>query len=136
VDQAARDELIARYADGGRVLREAVQALSDAELDRAPAPGEWSARQIIHHTADSELTSAIRLRKLLAEDRPVLQGYDEELFARGLFYDRPIASSLAAVDAARASTLTLLRRMSAEQWAREGVHSESGGYTAEDWLRI
>ena len=74
------------------------------ELDRRTAPGKWSAREIVHHLGDSEMTSAIRLRRLIAEEDPLIQGYDQEEFARRLFYDRPIEASLAAFRAAREST--------------------------------
>ena len=53
---------------------------------------------VVHHLADSEMMSAMRLRRLIAEDDPVIQGYDEPLFARQLFYDdRPIEPALAAL---------------------------------------
>jgi hypothetical protein len=137
MDDATRQALIARYAEGPAVLRAAVAGLTDEELDRSPGPGEWSARQVVHHTADSELTSAVRLRRLIAEDAPVIHGYDEGLFARKLYYDaRPVESSLAAVDAARASTLDLLRHLTPEEWSRAGTHSESGAYSVESWLEI
>ena len=82
------------------------------------------------------MTSAIRLRLLLAEERPTIRGYDQEAFARRLHYDRPIEASLAAFEAARRTTAELLHRMSEEDWGREGTHSESGRYTVEDWLEI
>ena len=65
---------------------------TDEELDAHPAPGKWSAREIVHHLADSEMTSAIRLRLLIATDSPAISGYDQEQFARRLYYDRPIAA--------------------------------------------
>jgi hypothetical protein len=83
------------------------------------------------------MTSAIRLRRLVAEDAPQLAGYDEELFARRLHYsERPLEGSLEAVRGARASTLALLEVLTEEEWAREGTHSESGRYSIDDWLRI
>jgi len=82
------------------------------------------------------MTSAIRLRRLLAEERPAIDGYDEAEFARRLHYgDRPVQASLDAVRAARATTTEILERMTEDEWAREGTHSESGRYTVEDWLR-
>ncbi len=96
-----RQALIARYKDGHRVVLEALAGASEAELDRRPAPGKWTAREIVHHLADSEMTSAVRLRRLIAEDNPLIVGYDQEQFARTLRYDRPIAASLDAFRAAR-----------------------------------
>jgi hypothetical protein len=136
MDAAARKELVNQYKDGYRVVTEALEKISDRELDARPAPGKWSAREIVHHLADSEMTSAIRLRRLIAEERPAISGYDEEEFARRLHYDRPIESSLEAIHAARRSTADLLDRLTETEWKREGTHTESGRYTVENWLEI
>ena len=89
-----RKEMIGRYGAG---YDEVLAALSDfaPQLWTAhPLPGKWSAREIIHHLADSESTSAIRLRQLLAEDHPVIQGYDQDHYADRLKYnDRDVAPS-------------------------------------------
>jgi hypothetical protein len=130
-----RDTLLVRYRDGAAAFLAAVADVADAELDAHPIPGEWSVREIAHHLADGELNSAIRLRRLIAEDGPVLEGYDEGAFVRRLHTDeRPIASSLAAAAAARASTLTILERLTDVEWARTGTHGEHGEYGVEAWL--
>src|SRR5262245_11402270 len=131
-----RKKLIAQYNDGYRVVAEALSGATDAELDAHPAPGKWSARDIVHHLADSEMTSAIRLRLLLAADRPPIAGYDQDEFARRLFYDRPIEASLDAFKAARRTTGQIIERMSEADWRREGTHTEHGRYTPETWLAI
>lgn len=132
-----RQRLMARYREGADVLAEVIRGLTEAQLDALPADGGWSPRMVVHHCADSELTSAIRLRRLLAEDRPVIAGYDEEAFARRLHYvDRPVQAALEAVLAARATSAELLERLAPEDWAREGTHTESGRYSVEDWLHI
>ncbi len=131
-----RRELIDRYTEGYAVVAEVVSGATDEELDRRPAPGKWSSREIAHHLADSEMTAAIRLRRLLAEDRPMIHGYDQDEFARRLHYDRPIAASLEAFKAARDSTAEILERLSPQDWQREGVHSEMGRYGVETWLQI
>ena len=82
--------------------------------------------------ADSEMTSAIRLRRLIAEDAPTIQGYDQEEYAQRLFYgERPIEGSSEAVAAARRTTGDILDRLTDEQWARSGTHTESGAYGVE-----
>ena len=136
MDETTRRGLIERYKDGHRVVTDALAGITDAELDARPGPDEWSPREIVHHLADSEMTSAIRLRRLLAEDRPTIAGYDEQEFARRLHYDRPIEASLQALAAARRSTAELIDRLSPAEWAREGTHTESGRYTVEGWLEL
>ncbi len=136
MDAAERAALIDRYEDGFRAVSAALAEITEAEVEAREAPGEWSPREIAHHLADSEMTSAIRLRLLIAQDGPTLLGYDQEAFVRHLYPDRPIGPSLAAFEAARAATAPILRRLSEEQWRRAGTHSESGRYTAEDWLQI
>src|ERR1700692_3150419 len=96
--EAERQALIERYTQGHQTVLAALEGISDAELDAKT--DEWSAREIVHHLADSEMTSAIRLRRLLAEDNPVIGGYDEGAFARVLRYaDRPIEAALDALSA-------------------------------------
>ncbi len=136
MDAVTRGRLVEQYRDGYRVVVEALAGITEAELDAREAPGEWSPREVVHHLADSEMTSAIRLRRLIVEDRPLIVGYDQEEFARRLYYDRPIEASLAAFRAARETTAQILDRLSEAEWAREGTHSESGRYTVLDWLQI
>ena len=136
MDAQSRRKLIDQYKDGYRVVAEAVAGATAAELDAHPAPGKWSAREIVHHLADSEMTSAIRLRLLLATERPTIAGYDENLFARRLHYDRPIDASLDALKAARRTSAELLDAMTDADWAREGTHTDSGRYTMDTWLEI
>ncbi len=131
-----RRRLIERYKEGHRIVTEALTGITEAELDTPEAPGEWTPRQVVHHLADSEMTSAIRLRRLLAEDHPTIHGYDQEEFARRLHYDRPIAASLATLQAVRSVTAEILDRLTADEWAREGTHSESGRYSVDYWLGI
>lgn len=134
---AARAALLAKYKTGPDVVADAVAGLSDAELDRRPAPGEWSAREVVHHLADAETRSAVRLCQLLAEDHPVIQGYDEERYAEVLHYDaRSVAVSLAVISAARASTAELLDLASEADFARTGTHTESGPYSVDTWLEL
>ena len=117
-------------------MSEALAGATDEELDAHPAPGKWSAREIVHHLADSEMTSAIRLRLLLAVDNPKIAGYDQEEFARRLYYDRPIEprSSVqgGAADDRRDSGPDDRRRM-----VPQGTHSELRSRThVERWLEI
>ena len=137
MDADTREALIARYNEGVAEVHAALAGLDDDALDRAADDGGWSARMVVHHLADSEMTSAIRLRRLLAEDAPNVGAYDEEEFSRRLHYtSRPIDASLKAFEAARETSAQLLERLADEDWARTGTHPEHGAYGVEDWLRI
>ena len=132
-----RSALIKKYKEGYPQVVDALRGISEAELDFQRASGKWSAREIVHHLADSETNSAIRIRKLLVEDQPMIQGYDQDEFARKLHYSkRPMEPALKAFEAARATTAQLLDLMSEADWQRQGEHSESGPYSAETWLSI
>jgi hypothetical protein len=133
---AERQALVARYRAGYSDVAAALDGITPGELDFHPAPGAWSPREIVHHLADSEMTSALRLRRLIAEDAPAIVGYDQDHYAATLYYDRPIDASLDAFRAARASTAQILDRLDEPQWQRAGTHSESGRYDVETWLRI
>lgn len=136
MEPAVRRQLIERYKQGYAVVAEVMAGATDVELDFSPGEGKWTIRQIVHHLADSEMTSAIRLRLLVASDRPTIVGYDQDEFARSLYYDRPISPSLDAFRAARETTGEILDRMSETDWQREGTHSEIGRYAVERWLEI
>jgi hypothetical protein len=137
MDAERRGLLIERYRSGPGVIAAAVAGLDDAALDTRPADGGWTPREVVHHTADSEMTSAIRLRRLIAEDDPLIVGYDGDEFARRLHYaDRPIEPAPAAIESARSTTAQILERLTDDEWQRTGTHSESGSYGVERWLEI
>src|ERR1700761_6030823 len=62
-------------------FREAVNGLSEAQLDTPYREGGWTLRQVVHHVGDSHMTAFHRIRRTLTEDVPTLQGYNEKLFA-------------------------------------------------------
>ena len=132
-----RAKLIERYRAGAAAVDDSLAGITDDELDRRPpGDGEWTAREIAHHLADSESMAYIRLRRLVAEDDPLIQGYDEPEWARRLHYDRPIEPSLAVLRAVRAASAQLLESLDDADWLRTGTHSESGPYSVEGWLHI
>jgi hypothetical protein len=137
MNQTERSTLIEQYRTGMADVEAALAGIDDDELDRPPAdPDSWTARQVAHHLADSEAQAYVRLRRLIAEDDPLIVGYDEPEWARRLHYDRPIASSVAVLAAVRAASLQLLESLTPDEWARTGTHSESGSYSVDDWLEI
>jgi hypothetical protein len=137
MSQAERQALIDQYARGPERIREALARAPKEALQWRPGPGKWSVHEVVVHCADSETNAALRIRYLLAEKEPLIVGYDQDAWARRFDYHaQPLEESLAVTAAARGRTVPLLRRMAEADWAKPGRHSESGPYTAEDWLRI
>jgi hypothetical protein len=134
MDQKERETLIKQYRDGYSEVAEALLKIDPETVDARPTPGRWTIREIVHHLADSEMTAAVRLRLLLAEDRPTIRGYDQDEFAKRLHYDRPHEASLELFRWARESTAEILERMTTADWAREGTHTEVGRFGTETWL--
>lgn len=134
---AERRQRIDQYERGPLRIHDALNLVPDEAVKWRPAPGKWSAHEVVCHCADSEMNGAIRLRYVLAENDPLLMAYDQDAWARIFDYHaRPLEPALAVVGAVRAYTTALLRSLPAEAWARAGRHSESGPYTVESWLRI
>ncbi len=132
-----RAALVARYAAGVAEVEQALEGFPAGQLTARPFPGKWTAAEIVHHLADSESQSAIRLRRLLVERFPVIVGYDQDQWARDLHYnERPIGPALAAFRAARETTAQLFAFMSDDDWRHLGWHTESGSYHTERWLEI
>lgn len=135
--QAEREKLIEQYARGPQRVKEALAKVPREALQWRPGEGKWSAHEVAVHCADSETNAALRIRYLLAEREPLIVGYDQAAWARLFdYHSQPIEDALVATAAARGRTVPLLRSMKEADWAKAGRHTESGAYTAEDWLRI
>jgi hypothetical protein len=132
-----RSARIEQYAAGPARLRAAWAAVPPEARHWRPAPGEWSAHEVVCHTADSETNAYTRIRFLVAQDDPIIQGYDQEHWASALDYPAISAeSAMAAVEAVRGHTAAFIRRLPESAWRRAGTHSESGPYSGDDWLHI
>ena len=134
---AERQQFIDRYEKGPEKLRDAFAKVPREAWNWRPGPGKWSVHEILAHCADSEMNAAARIRYLVAEEKPVILGYDQAAWARVFdYHNTRVELCLASVDVLRAHTVNLLRRLPEAAWAKEGMHTESGRYTAEDWLEV
>jgi hypothetical protein len=132
-----RDRLIEQYASAPARLRSALEAVPEEARKWRPADGGFSVHEVVVHCADSETNAAARIRYLAAEEEPVILGYDPENWARAFDYENhPLEAALATVEAVRANTAALVRRLPDDVWDKAAMHSELGAYTGERWLRI
>jgi uncharacterized damage-inducible protein DinB len=118
-------------------LETAVEACPPS-LRRAPeAQGKWSVADVVHHLADSEIVWAARVRKALAEDRPTLTGFDQDIWADGLRYrDREPGPSMAAFAALRRANLELLEGCDDDALGRVALHVERGEESVRHMMRL
>ena len=131
-----RDPIAVLEKTPGEVTR-LVTRLTAEELARPESPGKWSMRQVIRHLADSEVVWGYRLRRVIAEDRPRIEGYDQDRWAVGLHYDQAdVIECLAELRALRIGHLRLLRALGPAEKMRVGVHSERGEESVEHMIRM
>ena len=130
-------EAAAAYESATRFFLNLARGVTPELLDVHHENG-WSARQIIHHLADSEAQSYVRLRRLVAEPEGVmLVNVDEDSWAKEakLGYETaPVENSIAIYAAVRAGSLDVIRRLEESDVEKSGVHPESGKFTIEKWL--
>ena len=122
-----RTEWIAQVEAAPARLREAVDGLTDAQLDTPYRDGGWTVRQVLHHVPDSHLNAFVRFKLGLTEDSPAIKTYDEAAWA--LLEDArstPVEASLALLDHLHVRWLIVLRSLTDEQWARTIRHPEWG----------
>lgn len=130
-------ELIAKYADQPGDLIAAVEGLTDSELDKRPAAGKWSIREQVNHLADVEINYVQRMKKVIAEDKPLLPAFDQDRWAKSLFYDKSsVDDSIATVFTLRIAMARVLRGLNNNDFDKYGIHTENGKVTLLNLLEM
>jgi len=128
--------LLERFKEGAALVRAAAGDLS-GKLDAPPAPGKWTARQILCHLADSEMVGRDRMARIAAEDNPTIVAYDQDAWATQLDYAvRDANEALESFCATRAANLRMLQALPATAWSKVGTHSFMGVLTLADMVRV
>ena len=118
-------------------LERATTGVDEALLRKPEREGKWSVAEVVAHLADSELVWGYRLRRVLADDRPRITGYDQDAWAERLRYrDAALADSLALFKALRPANLRLVRAATSEDMQRVGVHTERGEESVAHMLKL
>lgn len=125
------DESITRsieeFAAAAQKLRAAVSGLTHHQLHAFPVPGTWSIQQIVVHLADSDGIGVDRMKRIAAEDNPLLIGYNETRYVQRLFYeDQSTEDALTLFEVTRRQFVRVLRKLPADSFARTGIHNEVG----------
>jgi DinB family protein len=123
-------ELLERFRRGAELVAVSITGAAGSEVDFVPEPGKWSIRQIVAHLSDSEIVGTMRLRQVIAQDEPKLEGFDQEAWVKNLDYSRRKPSqSLETFRRIRAENYELLKELPEDAFTRIGNHSERGRIT-------
>lgn len=137
VPAAVRAEYIARIAALPGRLRQAVEQLTDAQLDTPYREGGWTVRQVIHHLPDSHMNAFIRFKLALTEEAPVIKPYDEAAWARlNDAAETPVETSLCLLDCLHRRWVVLLNGIAEADWERRFVHPQLGPVTLGKTLAL
>jgi hypothetical protein len=123
------------YLDGVTQLRRVVCDLNTEQVRARPIPGKWSTLEVVCHLTDSEQIWCHRMKRVIAEERPLLIGYDESRFTAALGYHQAdLNQELALFEAMRHQMARILRALPESIWSRTGVHNERGLVTLSQML--
>ena len=107
-----------------------IEGLTREELATPEAPGKWSICAVVQHLADAELVWAYRLRRVLAEDRPPISGYDQDLWSARLRYEQAdFQEAREQFVVLRHSNVRIVGSASEGDLQRVGVHAVRGEQT-------
>ncbi len=118
---------IDNYEKAARHLRDAIQGLQPEDLLAFPVPGTWSIQQIVLHLADTELVMAERMKRVIAEEKPALQSFDENKWSQNLHYhDQSAQDAATMVELTRKQMARVLRQLPDDAFDRIGTHNQAG----------
>ena len=125
-----------RFRRGAELVAVATTGAAGPELDFRPGEKKWSVRMIVCHLADVEVATVMRVRQVIAEENPHLQGFDGEAWAERLDYDkRKISQALETFRRLRGENYELLKELPESAFARTGMHTEMGRVTLLQLLK-
>ena len=128
---------VARFQLGPAVLEQSLEGAPQEETTFIPAPGKWNIRQILRHLADTEIVVGMRMRQIIAEDKPFLVPFDQDAWAANLDYGQADAfDSLARFRSLRDDTASLLESLPGAAFDRVGVHPDRGTKSLLEWVEL
>ena len=132
---ASPAELIERYLAGTAMLRASIEGMSPEQLAARPIAGKMASFEVVCHVVDADQCMADRMKRTIATERPLLMGVESVDYLEPLHYaERDLELDLRLLDATREQMAADLRRLPAEAWERDAVHSESGLVTLRGLL--
>jgi hypothetical protein len=118
-------------------LERLIKGVPTAKLRKRPAPGKWSASEILAHLAETEIVAGFRLRLILGAPGTPVPAFDQDAWViSGHYNKRDPRKSLEQFRGIREANLALLKSLTPEQWKHYGMHAERGQETIEHIARL
>jgi hypothetical protein len=134
-DNQNHKEMLDLFRRGPEILDEVLLGVSEDESRFVPAPGKWTIRQIARHLTDTEIVAGMRLRQMIAEDRPLMALFDQDMWADHLGYNEcDVFDSAAKFRALRSDMSAILESLPGAAFERVGLHPERGAGTLAEWV--
>lgn len=119
-------ECISRIESVPAKIEAVLSTLTARHLDTPYREGGWTARQVIHHIADSHSNMYIRVKWMLTEEMPVIKAYNEKSWAETPETKLDPFISLNLLKALHVKLVTLLKLLKPADLLREFIHPETG----------
>lgn len=111
-----------------------VRSFSQKQYDTHYREGGWTARQVIHHLADSHMNAYIRLKWTLTEETPTIKAYDEKLWAETPEINLDPAISIALLKPLHLKWAALFRSLGPSDLEKAFIHPETKKHVRLDRL--
>ncbi len=116
-------------------LREVLKGLNEEQLDTPYRDGGWTVRQVVNHIADSHMHAYLRMRKIVTEDHPTIQPYNQDVWAATPdAIAGPVEPSLVILMGLHARWASFLEQLPESAWTRTALHPERGEVTLASML--
>ena len=127
-DSYSTEELqdyIERIENLPREIEKVINSMTVKQLDTPYRQGGWTARQVVHHIADSHTNAYVRFKWTITESMPTIKAYDEKAWAETAETKLDPVISIELLKALHTKWSAMLRRLSPSEFQKEFLHPET-----------
>ncbi|MDB5053101.1 MAG: hypothetical protein JWM44_1151 [Bacilli bacterium] len=126
-------QTIVEYANGFNLIQQALNGLTEDQLNLREKVNGWSIKEIVIHLCDAEIVLTHRLKQVISEENPIMIGFDQDLWAKRQNYDLlDVTPHLEMLRYNRLSMVPILNSLAEEDWNRTGEHNQAGTLSLRD----
>jgi hypothetical protein len=125
---------IARIEDIPRQIENLASTFNSHQWDTPYREGGWTARQVVHHMADSHLNAYVRFKWALTEATPLIKAYDEKGWAETPEAALDPVISISFLKAHHVKWAALLKLLKPEDLKKDFIHPDTNKHVPLDRL--